>query len=148
MPLRGAGKAEKCACRLVLHCAALPRRQCPVLDIMLQGGQRGVGMCTDAMLYVLHMGARVIGRVDDPQQYNSYCGPATARLLLETIYSDFISSQPGVLHLHLVNHEHLWKRDAHLHKQVDYFLVSKAPQATPCPGCSAIRRQQHGWGQE
>lgn len=93
---------------------------------MLQGGQRGVGMCTDAMLYVLHMGARVIGKVDDPQQYNAYCGPATARLLLETIYQDFISSQPGVLHLHLVNHEHLWTRDAHLHKQVDYFLVSGA----------------------
>lgn len=116
----------------------LTRRQCPVLDIMLQGGQRGIGMCTDAMLYVLHMGARLIGKLDDQQQYNSYCGPATARMLMETIYEDFITTQPGVLHLHLVNHEHLWKRDAHLHRQMDYFLVSSGGRGRKRHTCQAV----------
>lgn len=83
-------------------------------------------MCTDVMLYVLHMGARLIGKLGDVQQYNLYCGPATARMLLETMYPEFISRQPGVLHFHLLNHEHLWKQDAPLHKKIDFFLVRVA----------------------
>lgn len=94
------------------------------MDIMLQKAERSVGMCSDVMLYVLHMGARLIGAQDSMQQYNSYCGPATARLLMETMYADFISRQPGVLHFMLVNAEHLWNAEAHLHKQMDAFLVS------------------------
>lgn len=108
----------------VLCCAAL-HRQCPVMDIMLKKEERGVGMCTDVMLYVLHMDARLIGAQDDMPQYNSYCGPATARLLMETMYAEFISRQPGVLNLMLVNAEHLWNADTQLHKQMDAFLVSK-----------------------
>lgn len=94
------------------------------MDIMLKKGERGVGMCTDAMLYVLHLGARLIGEQDSMTQYDSYCGAATARMLMETMHPEFISSQSGVLHVMLVNAEHLWKADEKLHKAMDAFLVS------------------------
>lgn len=70
-------------------------RQCPVLDIMLKGSERGIGMCTDAMLYVLHLGARVVGAIDNVPQYEAFCGFATAHLLMETLYPEFISKQRG-----------------------------------------------------
>jgi len=98
-------------------------RQCPIMDIMLKGSERSIGMCTDAMLYVLHLGARVIGGLDDARQYDSYCGAATARLFLENMHEEFLSKQPGVLHMQLVNAEHLYLKDAKLHKKMDAFLV-------------------------
>jgi hypothetical protein len=92
---------------------------------MLKKAARGVGMCTDAMLYVLHLGARLIGEQDNMAQYDSYCGAATARMLMENMHPEFISSQPGVLQVMLVNAEHLWTADAKMHKEVDEFLVSR-----------------------
>lgn len=66
-----------------------------MLDIMLKGSERGIGMCTDAMLYVLHLGARVVGAIDNVPQYEAFCGFATAHLLMETLYPEFISKQRG-----------------------------------------------------
>jgi hypothetical protein len=43
----------------VSHCVALCRH-CPILDVMLRGLERGVGMCTDVALYAMHAGARII----------------------------------------------------------------------------------------
>lgn len=43
----------------MLRCAVLCRH-CPILDIMLRGSERGVGMCTDVALYAMHAGARII----------------------------------------------------------------------------------------
>lgn len=116
-----------CTCQLHSLCAVLvcaARRQCPAMDIMLRGSERSIGMCTDAMLYVLHLGARLIGAVSDMKQYNSQCGPATARLFMENMYESFYTKQPGVLHLQLVNAEHLYVKDAAMHRRMDAFLVS------------------------
>jgi hypothetical protein len=44
------------------------------------------------------------------------------------MYPDFISRRPGVLHLQLLNAEHMWARDAALHRQMNAFLV-RAPAA-------------------
>jgi hypothetical protein len=35
------------------------------MDIMLRGSERGIGMCTDAALYVLHLGARLIANIGE-----------------------------------------------------------------------------------
>jgi len=91
------------------------------MDIMLRGSERGIGMCTDAMLYVLHAGARLIPWQENQQVYDALC-PHNARLFLETMYESFISSQPGVLHLMLPNSEHMWVRDQHLHAKMQVFL--------------------------
>lgn len=39
-------------------------QQCPLLDIMLGAGERGMGMCTDVALYVLHVGARMLPKLE------------------------------------------------------------------------------------
>jgi hypothetical protein len=44
---------------IVLHCGVL-RRHCPILDVMLRGAERGMGMCTDVALYAMYAGARII----------------------------------------------------------------------------------------
>jgi hypothetical protein len=58
----------------------------------------------------------------DVEAYDSYCGPQTARLFLESTYHEFISKHKDVLHMQLLNHEHLWTADAHIHKQMQVFL--------------------------
>lgn len=58
----------------------------------------------------------------DIPAYNSYCGPQTARLFLESTYQEFLSSDKGVLHLQLLNHEHLWSNDAHVHAKMQVFI--------------------------
>lgn len=58
----------------------------------------------------------------DIQAYNSYCGPTTARLFLESMYQEFVSTDKSVLHMQLLNHEHLWSSDAHIHQKMQVFL--------------------------
>ena len=83
---------------------------CPIMDIALRGQERGVGMCTDAALYVVWGAARII-----PLNMGAYntgrCANTTARVFLETMYGDFFSDQPGVTHLMQVSLGwpcHLW----------------------------------------
>jgi hypothetical protein len=97
-------------------------RHCPPLDIMLRGAERGVGMCTDVALYVMHAGGRVIPMPADVAAYDAACGPRTARLFLETLYQEFLSAQRGVLHMQLVNAEHFWSADAAVHARMNVFL--------------------------
>jgi hypothetical protein len=49
-------------CLLVcaVGCSAVLHRYCPLLDMMLKGKDRGVGSCTDAAVYALYAGARII----------------------------------------------------------------------------------------
>lgn len=89
---------------------------------MLRGSERGVGMCTDAALYVLHARGRIIPAPPSARAYNAVCGAGTARLFLETMYSQFVSRAPGVLHMQLLNAEHMWARDAALHERMDAWL--------------------------
>jgi len=93
-------------------------------DIMLRGTERGVGTCTDVALYVMHTGARIVPLQQPGGAYDAACGARTARMLLETMYSEFISggAGPGVLHLQLVNSEHMWEADAVHHGRVGVFL--------------------------
>lgn len=58
----------------------------------------------------------------DVEAYDSYCGPQTARLFLESMYQEFLSKQKDVLHMQLLNHEHLWSNDAHVHAKMQVFL--------------------------
>lgn len=58
----------------------------------------------------------------DIQAYDTYCGPLTARLFLESMYQEFLSATQGVLHMQLLNHEHLWTADAQVHAQMQLFL--------------------------
>lgn len=95
---------------------------CPILDIMLRGAERGVGMCTDVALYAMHAGARIIPMPKDVEAYDSYCGPQTARMFLESVYREFLSKQKDVLHIQLLNHEHLWTQDADVHAKMQVFL--------------------------
>jgi hypothetical protein len=99
----------------------------PRQDIMLWGEQRGVGMCTDAALYILHGGARLLprpaGGAAAVAAYTSACGAATARVLLETVYPEFIAPPgAGVTHLFLLNSEHMFAADEAHHARVDAFL--------------------------
>jgi hypothetical protein len=94
---------------------------------MLRGQQRGVGMCTDVALYLLHAGGRLIPLPPTPEgraAYDAACGARTARVLLETIYSEFISAAagPGVTYLFLLNSEHMFEWDSKHHARVDLFL--------------------------
>jgi hypothetical protein len=155
--------------------AGAPPPFCPPLDVMLRGQERGVGMCADVALYVLRAGARIVamqatraGR----EAYDAQCGRRTARLFLESMYSEFFygyerekeekeqeekkkqedeggappsasaegsgngeesknkplppasppSAPSGILHMQLLNSEHMWTHDAHLHARVDAFL--------------------------
>lgn len=43
-----------------------------------------------------------------PEVYDTYCGSRTARLFLESMYGEFVSSQKNVLHIQLLNSEHMW----------------------------------------
>jgi hypothetical protein len=143
-----------------------PNLPCPPLDIMLRGQERGAGMCLDVALYVVRAGARIVpmpSTREAREAYDAQCGARTARLFLESMYSEFFygyeremeekdekeekekedkgrapegderrptlsppssasSSSSGVLHLQLLNSEHMWTRDAHLHARVDAFL--------------------------
>jgi hypothetical protein len=86
------------------------------------------------------------------RHYDEQCGKRTARMFLESMYQEFFfsgggggggttgtaaatttansaaASQPptsspsGVLHLHLLNSEHMWTRDHAMHARVDAFL--------------------------
>jgi len=93
-------------------------------DIMLNGNERSVGMCTDVAMYAMHAGARIVPVQKPGGEYDAACGARTARMMLETIYSEFISKSagPGVLYLQLVNQEHIWEKDAAHHSKVGIFL--------------------------
>lgn len=83
---------------------------CPSLDIALRGAERGVGMCTDVALYLLHMGpvgpsgrgARILPLLAeaDMATYNAKCTQTTARVFLESMYHEWVSpSGAGGYHL-------------------------------------------------
>lgn len=96
-------------------------RQCPPLDIMIPRGDRRLTACTDAALYVIHAAGRIIP-LQYKQQYDSYCGAATARLFLDKIYEPFISLRPDILHLMLVSPARMYSQDSKLHKHINVFL--------------------------
>lgn len=81
-----------------------------------------MGTCTDVALYVMHAGGRIIPMPKDLDKYDAACGARTARMLLETMYSEFVSKSPQVLYLHLLNSEHMWQVDEAMHSKVDVFL--------------------------
>jgi hypothetical protein len=119
-----------------------PPRHCPRIDIVLQPLERGVGMCTDVALYVLHAGARILpggldgsaaqvlnaSRVDAELAQGvlasaASCGARTAHLHLETLYPAYVERMPpGVLNLMLPNSEHMWAEGTRLHAHMDAFL--------------------------
>lgn len=83
---------------------------CPALDIALRGSERGVGMCTDVALYLLHMGrtgeagrgARIIPLLPAAEMaaYNAKCTQTTARMFLESMYHEWVApSASGGYHL-------------------------------------------------
>ncbi|KAF6265542.1 hypothetical protein COO60DRAFT_1697805 [Scenedesmus sp. NREL 46B-D3] len=97
---------------------------CPALDIALRGGERGVGICTDAALYVMHANARIIPllQASGMQQYSTHCANRTARMFLESMYHDWHSPPHRSLHLMQVNNEHMFKQDEPQHLGIDLFL--------------------------
>ena len=134
-----------------------PAAPCPPLDIALRGQERGVGMCADVALYAIRAGARIVPLPATPEAraaYDAQCGARTARMFLESMYSEFFYGgggggggagaggvgggappppaaaasappsppPPPVLHLHLLNSEHMWARDHALHARIDAFL--------------------------
>eukprot|EP00775_Hariotina_reticulata_P012551 gene12551-12684_t len=101
-------------------------QHCPLLDIMLRGAERGVGMCTDVALYMMYAGGRVIPMPAAPEVYDSYCGSLTARLFLESMYGEFVSKRKDVLHIQLLNSEHMWTQDAPMHAKMQLFLCKTA----------------------
>jgi hypothetical protein len=74
---------------------------CGALDIALRGSERGVGMCTNAALYVLHMGpsgregqgARILPLLSDAAMaaYSAKCAQTTARVFLESVYHEWLA---------------------------------------------------------
>lgn len=110
--------------RKVVVETAINYKQCPLIDIMLRGQERGVGTCMDAMLYVLRGGARMIPMPKDIPKWDAACGPRTARMLLETMYGENFSptAPQGILYLGLINTENLWKQDDGLHPRVGLYL--------------------------
>jgi hypothetical protein len=62
-----------------LHLQLAVCRHCPALDIALPAAERVFGTCTDAALYIIHAGGRLIPMPADVEAYDSYCGPQTAR---------------------------------------------------------------------
>lgn len=74
---------------------------CPAMDIPLRASERGVGMCTDVALYLLHMGrigstgrgARIIPLLPEPDMaaYNAKCTQTTARMFTESMYHEWIA---------------------------------------------------------
>lgn len=79
-----------------------PDAPCPLIDIALRADERGVGMCTDVALYVIHTRARVIPLLagEQMEQYTARCGSHTARMFLESMYHEWLS--PGHSSLHLM----------------------------------------------
>lgn len=70
----------------------------------------------------------------DIEAYDNTCGPPTARLFLESTYHEFLSKHKGVLHMQLLNHEHLWSADAAVHAKMQGFLCKTQ-------FCMALMRQ-------
>lgn len=80
-----------------------PDAPCPSLDIALRGVERGVGMCTDVALYLMHMGptgpavegrgARIIPLLTAAEMplYNAKCTHVTARMFLESMYHEWVA---------------------------------------------------------
>lgn len=93
---------------------------CPSLDIALRGAERGVGMCTDVALYLLHMGpvgasgrgARILPLLAeaDMATYNAKCTQTAARMFLESMYHEWLSpSGAGGYHLMQVIVGMVWR---------------------------------------
>lgn len=84
---------------------------CPAMDIALRGSERGVGMCTDVALYIIHLGpvshtgrgARLIPLLPGPAMkgYNARCTTTTARMLLESMYHEWFAP-PAVGGYHIM----------------------------------------------
>lgn len=96
-------------------------RNCPLVDIMLGAPERSVGICTDAALYAMHLGARILPLVDT-LAHGAACGPGTARLFLEAAYPQWVSPDPRVRHLCVPNPEHLYVADVAVHARIDTWL--------------------------
>lgn len=74
---------------------------CAALDIALRGSERGVGMCTDVALYLLHMGntgepgrgARILPLLAaaDMAAYSAKCTQKTARWFMESMYHEWLA---------------------------------------------------------
>lgn len=113
---------------------------------MLRGQERGVGTCTDVAFYVMHAGGRIIPMLSAPERarYDAACGARTARLLLETVYGEFVSDDPAVKHYHLLNSEHMWKADEANHRRVNVFLCKTRFCASLLRAHVAAKR----WGAE
>jgi hypothetical protein len=89
---------------------------------MLRSTERGVGTCTDVALYAMHAGGRILPFPRDWKRYDAACGARTARLQHETMYKEFLTRQAGVLHMQLLNSEHMWTADEAQHARIGLFL--------------------------
>ena len=83
------------------------------------GSNTHCASCFPALPAFLSVSLRVCA---DVEAYDSYCGPQTARLFLESMYREFLSKHKGVLHLMLLNHEHLFTQDADVHAKMQVFI--------------------------
>lgn len=103
---------------LVTSNASLYSAPCNHLDIALRGLERGVGMCTDVALYVLHARARIVPLPvgDDRQQYDKRCGATTVRMSLETMYPSWFTNHSLASHVMLVSQSHVPASQALLEK--------------------------------
>lgn len=106
---------------------------CPPLDIMLGASERGIGMCTDVALYVLHAGARLIPRVP-VGVYNGFCRQQTARLFLETVYEEWLQNTTGIRTVMLPNFENFYEGGIDQHRQMKEIICKHRT-------CEALMKQ-------
>ncbi|WIA19693.1 hypothetical protein OEZ85_005621 [Tetradesmus obliquus] len=108
--------------RRMVTSSSINPQHCPALDVVLPASERVFGTCTDAALYVIHVGGRLIPLAPDVEAYDNYCGAQTARLFLDTIHPQMISKHKRVLHMQLVKPSALKPQDAPLHARMQAFL--------------------------
>ena len=77
---------------------------------------------------MVHTSARIIGH-EDAMAYDAACGTSTARMFLETLYPNYISSVQGVLHMQWVGSVGQWlqqqgEQQLEYRKKIGVFLCS------------------------
>ncbi|WIA39978.1 hypothetical protein OEZ86_013408 [Tetradesmus obliquus] len=64
--------------RRMVTSSSINPQHCPALDVVLPASERVFGTCTDAALYIIHVGGRLIPLPPDVEAYDNYCGAQTA----------------------------------------------------------------------
>lgn len=96
---------------------------CPLFHIPLAEGDRSIGLCTDAALYVQLLGARIVPDTQFGLQQAERCAVNSAVLFLEPLYDrwiNWLSSNSKLVAAYAPNFEHVfgYDRDAHTRMQL------------------------------